>query len=116
MVKNLRLLFVALLCAVFTVSMAQTYQTVSLPYEVNFTEGQGAFVIEDVENELGTDIWTQGSQYGMTATTFVKLADEDKKYNHDGESWLVSPIIDLSNASTASLAFTDQVNKFFGNI
>ena len=116
MVKNLRLLFVALLCAVFNVSMAQTYQTVSLPYEVNFTEGQGAFVIEDVENELGTDIWTQGSQYGMTATTFVKLADEDKKYNHDGESWLVSPIIDLSNASTASLAFTDQVNKFFGNI
>ncbi len=116
MVKNLRLLFVALLCAVFNVSMAQTYQTVSLPYEVNFTEGQGAFVIEDVENKLGTDIWTQGSQYGMTATTFVKLADEDKKYNHDGESWLVSPIIDLSNASTASLAFTDQVNKFFGNI
>ena len=116
MVKNLRLLFVALLCAVFNVSMAQTYQTVSLPYEVNFTEGQGAFVIEDVENELGTDIWTQGSQYGMTATTFVKLADEDKKYNHDGESWLVSPIIDLSNASTASLALTDQVNKFFGNI
>ena len=115
MVKNLRLLFVALLCAVFNVSMAQTYQTVSLPYEVNFTEGQGAFVIEDVENELGTDIWTQGSQYGMTATTFVKLADEDKKYNHDGESWLVSPIIDLSNASTASLAFTDQVNKFFGD-
>ena len=116
MVKNLRLLFVALLCAVFNVSMAQTYQTVSLPYEVNFTEGQGAFVIEDVENELGTDIWTQGSQYGMTATTYVQLADEDKKYNHDGESWLVSPIIDLSNASTASLAFTDQVNKFFGNI
>ena len=116
MVKNLRLLFVALLCAVFNVSMAQTYQTVSLPYEVNFTQGQGAFVIEDVENELGTDIWTQGSQYGMTATTYVQLAGETKKTNHDGESWLVSPIIDLSNASTASLALTDQVNKFFGNI
>lgn len=116
MVKNLRLLFVALLCAVFNVSMAQTYQTVSLPYEVDFTQGQGAFVIEDVANEMGTDIWTQGSKYGMTATTYVQLADEDKKYNHDGESWLVSPIIDLSNASTASLAFTDQVNKFFGNI
>lgn len=115
MVKNLRLLFVALLCAVFNVSMAQTYQTVSLPYEVDFTQGQGAFVIEDVANEMGTDIWTQGSKYGMTATTYVQLADEDKKYNHDGESWLVSPIIDLSNASTASLAFTDQVNKFFGD-
>ncbi len=116
MVKNLRLLFLTLLCAVFNVSLAQNYPTVSLPYEVNFTQGQGDFKIEDVTNELGTDIWTQGSAYGMTATTYLQIGEETKKTNHDGESWLVSPIIDLSNNTTASLAFKDQVNKYFGNI
>ena len=91
------------------------YETVAVPYTVDFTQGQDKFVVEDVANELGVDIWTQGSSYGMTATSYVQLEGEEKKSNHDGESWLVSPIIDLSENTAASLAVTDQVNKFFGD-
>ena len=91
------------------------YETVAVPYTVDFTQGQDKFVVEDVANDLGVEIWTQGSSYGMTATSYVQLEGEEKKSNHDGESWLVSPIIDLSEHTAASLAVTDQVNKFFGD-
>jgi hypothetical protein len=91
------------------------YETVAVPYTVDFTQGQDKFVVEDVANDLGVEIWTQGSSYGMTATSYVQLEGEEKKSNHDGESWLVSPIIDLSENTAASLAVTDQVNKFFGD-
>ena len=91
------------------------YETVAVPYTVDLTQGQDKFVVEDVANDLGVEIWTQGSSYGMTATSYVQLEGEEKKSNHDGESWLVSPIIDLSENTAASLAVTDQVNKFFGD-
>ncbi len=91
------------------------YETVAVPYTVDFTQGLDKFVVEDVANDLGVEIWTQGSSYGMTATSYVQLEGEEKKSNHDGESWLVSPIIDLSENTAASLAVTDQVNKFFGD-
>lgn len=91
------------------------YETVAVPYTVDFTQGIDKFVVEDVANELGVEIWTQGSSYGMTATSYVQLEGEEKKSNHDGESWLVSPIIDLSENTAASLAVTDQVNKYFGD-
>ncbi len=92
------------------------YATVQAPYEVDFTASQDQFVVEDVLNDLGTAIWTQSSSYGLTATTFVQLDGEEKKANHEGESWLISPIINLSGISTPTLAFTDQVNKYFGTI
>ena len=103
-----------LLCAVFSSAWGQ-YATVSVPYTVDFTKSIDQFVIEDINNNLGTVIWTQGS-YGMTATTYVQLTGEEKKTNHEGESWLVSPIIDLAGISTPTLAITDQVNKYFGTI
>ena len=89
------------------------YATVSVPYTVDFTKTKDQFVIEDIANSLGTAIWTQGSTYGMTATTYLQLDGETAKTNHDGESWLVSPIIDLTGVSTASLAFSDNWNKYF---
>ncbi len=105
----------------FTVTVTEyiepgSYATVSVPYEVDFTKSQGQFVIEDETNDLGIPIWTQSERYGMTATTYVKLEGESGKTNHDGESWLVSPIIDLTEASEATLTLNDQVNAYFGNI
>ena len=91
------------------------YETVSVPYTVDFTQGVDKFVVEDVANDLGVQIWTQSSSYGMTATSYVQLEGEEKKSNHDGESWLVSPIIDLSENTAAILTVTDQVNKYFGD-
>ena len=117
MVKKLHLFFFTMLGMMLSVGTKAyaDYATVQAPYEVDFIASQDQFVIEDVVNDLGTSIWTQGS-YGMTATTFVQLAGEEKKTNHEGESWLVSPIIDLAGISTPTLAITDQVNKFFGTI
>ena len=92
-----------------------TYATVSAPYSVDFTKTQDLFVIEDIDNELGTPIWTQSSSYGMVATSYVQLAGDEKKTNHDGESWLVSPIIDLSSATAATLTFPDNWNGYFGD-
>ncbi len=87
-----------------------TYPTVQVPFTVNFQNEDGQFVFEDVVNNLGTDVWKRGSQYGWTATAYVGGS------NHDAESWLVSPIIDLTSSSTATLQLTDQVNKYFGDI
>lgn len=117
MVKKLHLFFFSMLGMMLSVGTKAyaDYATVQAPYEVDFIASQDQFVIEDVVNDLGTSIWTQGS-YGMTATTYVQLAGEEKKANHEGESWLVSPIIDLAGISTPTLAITDQVNKYFGTI
>lgn len=83
----------------------------------SFANGQGAFTIED-KTQL-TGIWTAGS-YGsdkyMQATSFLQLTGETKKTNHDAESWLISPEIDLSNASAPLLTFNQVINKYFGTI
>ena len=92
-----------------------SYATVSVPYEVDFTKSQDLFVIEDIDNDLGTPIWTQSSSYGMTATTYLKLDGEEAKTNHDGESWLVSPLIDLTSVTTATLTFSDNWNAYFSD-
>ena len=117
MVKKLHFFFFTMLGMMLSVGTKAyaDYATVQAPYEVDFIASQDQFVIEDVVNDLGTSIWTQGS-YGMTATTYVQVAGEEKKANHEGESWLVSPIIDLAGISTPTLAITDQVNKYFGTI
>ena len=91
------------------------YATVELPYSVDFTKAQDKFVIEDISNPYNIEVWTQGKTYGMTATAFVKLADESSKTNHESESWLISPIIDLSKATKATLTFSDNWNGYFSN-
>lgn len=91
------------------------YTTVTLPYTEDFTKSQGEFVIEDVSNPNNITIWTQGKTYGMTATAFVKLEGEEAKTNHASESWLISPIIDLSKATNPTLAFSDNWNKYFAD-
>ena len=117
MVKKLHFILLAMLGMMLSVGTKAyaDYATVQAPYEVDFIASQDQFVIEDVLNDLGMPIWTQGN-YGMTATTFVQMAGEEKKANHEGESWLVSPIINLAGISTPTLAITDQVNKYFGTI
>lgn len=103
MVKNLRLLFMALLCAVFNTSMA--YETVSVPYEEELISSQGKFVIEDVTLGGLEAVWTT-SQYGMTANGY--------KCTGDVESWFVSPLINATAVSTLTLTF-EQNLRYFAN-
>lgn len=76
----------------------------------SFATGQGAFTIEDKQlPEGGTYVWkhdTYKDDNYMKASAFIESAKES-------ESWLVSPAIDLSKATTATLTF-DHTHKFAG--
>ena len=85
------------------------YATVQTPYTVDFTKTQDQFVIEDKVNPDEKNIWTQDTQYGMKATGYISGS------YFESESWLVSPIIDLSGASQASLTFSDNWNGYFAD-
>lgn len=72
------------------------------------TAGQGAFTIEDKTTlpEGMTYVWTYDNRYGMKATAFVNNACVAT------ESWLISPVIDLSSAANPVLTFRHAINKF----
>ena len=82
----------------------------------SFANGQGNFTIED---KVFSGVWTAGS-YGedkyMMATSYIKADGEDAKKNHDAESWLISPEINLSAATNPVLTFAQVINKFFGTV
>ncbi len=65
---------------------------------IDFTQGQGEWTIDDKDLGGLEFVWAQSSQYGMKATAYVGG-------NHAAESWLVSPAIDLSAVSQATLSF-----------
>ena len=85
-------------------------------FSESFANGQGNFTIDD---KVLSGIWTAGS-YGsdkyMMATSYIKLDGESAKANHDAESWLISPEIDLTNANSAVLKFAEVINKYFGTV
>lgn len=69
------------------------YETVALPYEEVLVNDKGKFVVE------GDECWTFGS-YGAVAS---------KK---NVTSWLVSPIIDMTDADKVSMTFEHQGRYF----
>lgn len=76
-------------------------------YTENFTTSQGKFTIEDkVMPEGLTFVWSQDSRYGMKASAYVSGTDLA------AESWLVSPVIDLTKASATSISFSHALNFF----
>lgn len=80
----------------------------------SFADGQGEFTIEDKQlPEGGTYVWkhdagtpTGGGDpyYYMKASAFINKAAKAS------ESWLVSPEVDLSAATTATLTFMHIIN------
>ena len=76
----------------------------------SFENGQGSFTIDD---KVCTGVWTAGS-YGsdkfMKATSFIN------KVNNDAENWLISPLVDLTSATTAVLKFAEVINSYFGTV
>ena len=74
-------------------------------FSETFVIGQGSFTIQDVTlpEEL-TFVWQHAPTYScMKASAFVGQA-------YATESWLVSPAIDLSDVSAATLKFDQAVN------
>lgn len=80
------------------------------PYSESFATDMGKFSINDVSlpSEL-TYVWKWASAaYGMKASAYVN------KTNYASESWLISPVIDMSKAVKPELSF-ENVAQFGSN-
>ena len=75
--------------------------TTDKPYNETFADGQGEFTINNVtEPVAGNSVWNHDAGYHyMVASGRVGEVD----YNSEG--WLVSPVLELADAKTATLAF-----------
>ncbi len=73
----------------------------------SFGSSIGTFTIEDKsKDEALSYVWSFASGYGMKASGFANKA------NHAAESWLVSPVLDLANATDCSISFQQAANYF----
>ncbi|MCR4921715.1 MAG: choice-of-anchor J domain-containing protein [Bacteroidaceae bacterium] len=70
---------------------------------VDFTQGQGGWAAQDKSGLAG--VWSNSGSYGMVASAFKSSK------NNASESWLVSPLIDLTGASEVVLVVEEAVNK-----
>lgn len=75
-----------------------------------FNVGQGDFTIDNkVMNDPLTFVWKVDEKYGcMKASAFAN------KVAYASESWLVSPVIDLTQAKETELSFDEAANFFEG--
>lgn len=74
----------------------------AIPYAESFAETIGEFSIKDVTIPSGTTyIWKHSGNaaYGMKASAYFS------KTAHESESWLVSPVIDLTEEKSAQVTF-----------
>lgn len=80
-------------------------------FSETFASGQGEFTVKNVTvpAEMGAEVWTWDSYKYMKATSFVNYTD------YAAESWLISPEVDLSNATNATLTF-EYVARYFTNL
>lgn len=81
-------------------------------FSETFADGQGDFTIDNVQEPAGGGyVWSHDSSFGyMKASCYIggqALA---------AESWLISPAIDLTKATEATLSFTHAANKFGGTV
>ena len=82
---------------------------VAVPYSIDFTKGQEPFTINDVVLPEGLSfIWANSSSYGMKASGYYQKA-------YATESWLVSPVFDMTSATAPVLKFS-HTGRYFTNM
>lgn len=87
-----------------------TEEAKNLPYEVNFiSAGQGEFTIEDISNPDSVEVWKHNASIGMVANGYI-----NRKY-HDYVGYLISPLINLTNAKSPRVSF-EHAGRFFTNL
>ncbi len=73
----------------------------------SFGTSIGTFTIDDKsKDEALSYVWSFASGYGMKASGYAN------KTNYASESWLVSPVLDLANATDCSISFQQAANFF----
>lgn len=82
--------------------------TTSTLWTSPFTENQGDFTVDNkVLPEGMTSVWSWASaSYGMKASAYLNST------TLASESWLISPVLSLANATECSLYFEQAANKF----
>ncbi|MCI6726266.1 MAG: DUF6359 domain-containing protein [Bacteroidales bacterium] len=76
----------------------------------SFAAGKGDFTIEDkVRPEALNYVWTHNNNNNGT---YMKASAYKKPTAYAAESWLVSPVIDLSNATACQLSVQQAANYF----
>lgn len=79
----------------------------TIPYSIDFTTSQTGWTIKDVKTTSAKNtLWYTSTQYGYCASAGVA---------EDSESWLISPALDFSKVSTATMTI-NHAGKFFGTI
>lgn len=78
----------------------------------SFATGQGSFTIDNKQlpNGEGSFVWKLGS---FNDDKFMKASAYIGGTKYASESWLVSPLVDLSQATTATLTF-DHAHNYAG--
>lgn len=78
----------------------------------SFADGQGDFTIEDkTKPEELSYVWNYSSGTSSSGDFhYMKASAYVNKTNYAAESWLVSPAVDLTQATTATLTFTHIIN------
>lgn len=71
------------------------------------TNGFGQWTIDDKNKPSGVNaIWVHDSKYGLKATAYASSK------NYASESWVISPVLDLSKLSSATLKIHHAINYF----
>ena len=81
----------------------------SIPYNESFAESQGLFTVKDVSLGNLSYVWSADTKNKCMKATAYNGSD------NAAESWLVSPNIDLADASAAYLSF-EHLGNFFTDI
>jgi hypothetical protein len=94
---------------VFTITQeAVSTEAKSYPYEEKFDKGQGDFTIDNVTLSEGlTYVWKHDA-----TNKYMKASAYVSGTNKASESWLISPLVDLSAAVNPALTFTHAMNYF----
>ena len=84
----------------------------TIPFIWDFSQSQGDFTIENVTLPEGLDyVWSYDSRYH-----YMKASAYKSETNYATESWLVSPLVDMTGATAPVLLFSHVISKFFGTV
>ena len=92
--------------ASYTLTVEELATVNTFPFSETFANTFGKFLVEDKSLAEGLSyVWAKNSGY-VKASGFANSAA------HASESWLLSPLFDLTNANEPNLMFEHAINKF----
>ncbi len=94
-----------------TISTEGGHTVLNTLYNIDFKTSQEGWSIDNKSiDEALTYVWKANDRYGYVASAYVNNA------SHPSESWIVSPVLDLSKASSLELSISHAGNKFAGKV